>query len=215
MVKSSEKYKALSIKEFDKAAEKYETDSAGLYNMCKDDYPPILEEIEKLEFKTLLDAGCGTAPMISLLKEKFPERHYTGIDLSPKMIEQAQKKNLDNTEFVVGDCENLPFNENSFDIVINSQSVHHYPNPQAFFNSTYKVLKPGGKLVLRDNTYNKVRLWFANNCGLPIVNLMGYGDVKMLSLDEVQKFCDKAGLTVEKLEHQKNSRLHLVAVKKN
>ena len=41
--------------------------------MCKKDYPDILEELEKEEFSSLLDAGCGPAPMISLLSEKYPD----------------------------------------------------------------------------------------------------------------------------------------------
>jgi trans-aconitate methyltransferase len=46
--------------------------------------------------------------MISLLSEKYPNRHYTGLDLTPAMIEQAKKKNIPNANFVVGDCEKNP-----------------------------------------------------------------------------------------------------------
>ncbi|MFQ9212545.1 MAG: class I SAM-dependent methyltransferase [Eubacterium ventriosum] len=49
-------------------------------------------------------AGCGPAPMISLLSEKYPNRHYTGLDLTPAMIEQAKKIKIPNADFVVGDC---------------------------------------------------------------------------------------------------------------
>ncbi|ORX85170.1 putative methyltransferase type 11 [Anaeromyces robustus] len=212
---TSEKYKELTIKEFDKAAEKYEGNEAGVYKICRYDYPYMLEEIEKYgEFETLLDAGCGTAPMISLLKEKYPNKKYTGIDLSPKMIEQAKKKNLENTEFIVGDCENLPFQDNSFDIVINSHSFHHYPNVQDFFNEVYRVLKPNGKLILRDHTGNKLVQLFFNKFELPIANKFGKGDVKLYSEEEVRELCQKSNLYVETLEQRKHHRLHLVAVKK-
>ena len=50
MMKTDKEYKELSIKEFNKAAEKYESGNAGIYEMCKRDYPPILEEIRKTEF---------------------------------------------------------------------------------------------------------------------------------------------------------------------
>ena len=90
----NEEYKKLSIAEFTKAAGRYESNHAGIYEMCKKDYPDILEELEKEPFRDLLDAGCGPAPMISLLAEKYPDRHYTGLDLTPAMIEQAKKKNI-------------------------------------------------------------------------------------------------------------------------
>ena len=47
---NTEQYKALSVKEFTKAAEIYDSGHAGIYEMCKDDYPPILEELRKVEF---------------------------------------------------------------------------------------------------------------------------------------------------------------------
>ena len=67
-----EKYKELSIKEFTQAAKIYDSGHAGIYEMCKDDYPPILEELEKETFHDVLDCGCGTGPMIQLLHEKAP-----------------------------------------------------------------------------------------------------------------------------------------------
>ena len=101
MAKTNEEYKELSLKEFTKAAERYEGSKAGIYEMCKKDYPDILMELEKEPFEDLLDAGCGPAPMISLLSAKYPERHYTGLDLTPAMIEQAKKKHMPNATFVV------------------------------------------------------------------------------------------------------------------
>ena len=146
----NEEYKKLSIAEFTKAAGRYESNHAGIYEMCKKDYPDILEELEEEPFRDLLDAGCGPAPMVSLLAEKYPDRHYTGLDLTPAMIEQAKKKNISNATFVVGDCENFPFENDSFDTIICSMSFHHYPNPQAFFDSVKRCLRPNGRLVLRD-----------------------------------------------------------------
>ena len=91
---TDKEYKELSIKEFTKAARVYETDDAGVYRMCRKDYPDVLEELEKEEFTDLLDCGCGTAPMITLLQKKYPEKRYTGIDLTPEMIEVAKAKKM-------------------------------------------------------------------------------------------------------------------------
>jgi len=215
-MRTDQEYKELSIGEFTKAAKKYETNKAGVYKICRDDYPPILEELKerKSDFKDLLDAGCGTAPMLTLLSEEYPGRHYVGLDLTPEMIRVAKEKNLPNTELYVGDCENMPFESEMFDVVINSQSFHHYPNPQAFFDCVFRVLRPGGVFIMRDDTTeSKVMGWFANHIELPLANLIGKGDVKMHTLEEVQGYADTAGLVVDKLEARKKFRLHLVAHK--
>lgn len=211
---TSKEYKELSMKEFTKAAEIYESDNAGVYNMCKKDYPDVLAELEKEPFNDLLDCGCGTGPMLTLLHNKYPDKHYTGIDLTPKMIEVAKKKNMKGVELVVGDCENLPFAENSFDVVICCESFHHYPNPQDFFNSVYRVLRPNGRLVLRDVTMGtSFGRWFCNKIEIPLINLKGKGDVHMYNRNEVQELCKNAGLHMESFEKRGFCRLHCVARK--
>ena len=207
---NSKQYKELTIKEFTESADRYESNKAGIYEICKNDYPDILKELEKEKWDTLLDAGCGPAPMITLLSKKYPERHYTGIDLTPKMIEKAREKKIPNTEFVVGDCENLPFESNKFDVIICSNSFHHYPNPQNFFNSVYRCLKKNGRLILRDYTGNSLILWFFNHIEMPIANLAGHGDVGMLSEADVRKMAKKAHLKLELFEKRKGFRMHCV-----
>ena len=211
---TDKEYKELSIAEFSKAAKIYETDRAGVYKMCRKDYPDVLAELEKEEFTSLLDCGCGTAPMLTLLKEKYPDKRYTGIDLTPKMIEVARSKNMPDVDLVVGDCENLPFDEGSFDVVICCQSFHHYPNVQDFFDSVYRVLRPGGRLILRDMTANSAAArWFMNKIEMPIINLSGHGDVHVYGRDEVNDLCNNAGLKMELFEKRGFLRLHCVARK--
>jgi O-methyltransferase involved in polyketide biosynthesis/ubiquinone/menaquinone biosynthesis C-methylase UbiE len=208
---TSQQYKELSVREFTKAAESYESNHAGVYNMCKKDYPDVLAELEKEPFEDLLDCGCGPAPMLTLLHEKYPERHYTGIDLTPKMIEVAKAKHLPNVELVVGDCENLPFADESFDVVICCESFHHYPNPQDFFNSVYRVLRPNGRLILRDMTMKSAAVrWFCNTIEMPLAHLGGKGDVRIYGREDLQKLCQKAGLHMESFEKRGFCRLHCV-----
>lgn len=209
MARTSQDYKNLSIKEFTKVASKYESNNAGVYELCKKDYPDILAELEKEPFTDLLDAGCGPAPMVSLLSEKYPDRNYTGLDLTPAMIEQAKMKKIPNAIFVVGDCENFPFEDNSFDAIICSMSFHHYPNPQAFFDSVKRCLKPNGRLILRDmTTDNKIIEWLCNNIELPLARFIGKGDYKMASRETVTTCCKKSGLILERFEIRKGMRLH-------
>ena len=54
-----EKYKQLSIKEFTEAAKIYDSGHAGIYEMCKDDYPPILAELEKEPFPTMSSTAAA------------------------------------------------------------------------------------------------------------------------------------------------------------
>lgn len=115
MARTADECKQLSIREFTKAAKVYESGHAGIYEMCKDDYPQMLAELEREPFADVLDAGCGTGAVIELLHEKYPDAHYVGLDLTPDMIAVAQAKSLNGCEFVVGDAEDLPFPANSFE----------------------------------------------------------------------------------------------------
>lgn len=208
-----EQYKQLSIREFTKAAKVYETDHAGIYEMCKDDYPPMLAELEIDPFDNVLDVGCGTGPVIELLAKKYPEKHFVGLDITPAMIEVAQSKGLSNADFLVGDAENLPFGDESFDAVLCSNSFHHYPNPGAFLHEAHRVLRDGGKLILRDYTSNDVVVWLMNTFEMPLARLAGHGDVRILKMKEYRELVEAVGFAIEKLVAQKGFRAHLVAKK--
>lgn len=210
---TSEQFKSLSKKEFTKAAEKYEWDSAWVYKICRNDYPDILAEIKKEEFNDLLDVGCWTGPILTLLVKEYPDKHYVGLDLTPKMIEVAKSKKLKNVEFIVWDAEDLPFEKNSFDVIICSQSFHHYPNPKKFFDSVKKVLKPWWKLILRD-MYMWFLSYFINYIELPILNLIWYWDVRIYTKKDIQKLCDNSWLILECFKHKKRMRLHAIIRKK-
>lgn len=68
-----EKDKELSVKEFTQSARIYDSNHAGIYEICKDDYPPILAELEKEPFHDVPDCGCGTGSMIQLLHKKYSD----------------------------------------------------------------------------------------------------------------------------------------------
>lgn len=117
----------------------------------------VLDMVDLPEGSRMIDLGCGNGALTAKLAEKGYD--VIGIDDSAdwnkstgfyiagsergddrpfeKMIEAAKKKKLDGVCFVVGDCEKLPFEENSFDVVTCSMSFHHYPNPDKFFKSLH------------------------------------------------------------------------------
>lgn len=214
-IMTSEQFKKITLKEFDEAAEKFDDNDPGVYNMCRKDYPDVLVEVIKEPFSELLDAGCGTGAMLGMFKQDFPDKNYTGIDLSEKMIETAKRKKLAGVNFVSGDCEDLPFAENSFDVVTCSMSFHHYPNPEKFFQSLQRVLRPGGRLILRDMASKSgAMMWFFNYIEIPVLRtLLRKGDVHVYTKKDIQKLCDISGLKLELYEVRKGFRLHCVVRK--
>ena len=168
MARSAEELKQLSVKEFTEAAKIYESGHAGIYEMCKDDYPQMLDELALEPFEDVLDVGCGTGAVLELLHGEYPGKHLTGLDLTPKMIEAARAKQLGNVRFVVGDAEALPFESQSFDAALCSNSFHHYPHPERFFAEAARVLRPGGRLILRDYTSSDFVVWLMNTFELPL-----------------------------------------------
>jgi ubiquinone/menaquinone biosynthesis C-methylase UbiE len=76
-------------------------------------------------------------------------------DITPDMLAAARghltKNGCTNVGYVVADAEQLPFLEDSFDVVTCRIAAHHFPNPKAFVAEVRRVLKPGGRFLLVDN----------------------------------------------------------------
>lgn len=126
----------------------------------------------------------------------------------------GKKESYSKCNICRGDCENFPFENDSFDAMICSMSFHHYPDPQAFFESVKRCLRPNGRLILRDVTSdNKVLVWLMNTLEMPLANICGHGDVRVPTRDVVMKCCRKAGLKVKKIEIRKGMGLHCVVRK--
>ncbi|NJR64497.1 MAG: methyltransferase domain-containing protein [Leptolyngbyaceae cyanobacterium CRU_2_3] len=116
----------------------------------------LIEELLKWanirEVKQILDVGCGIGGSSLYLAEKF-HASVTGITLSPvqanRAIARSQAAGLSNqTTFQVADALNLPFADQSFDLVWSLESGEHMPDKRKFLQECYRVLKPGGKLLM-------------------------------------------------------------------
>ncbi len=207
-----ERHKTYSESQFDAVADRY--DQENYYWMVKEDYPAILSELAKEPFSSLLDCGCGTGAVLALLSREYPGARLTGVDLSSKMIARAAERALPNAGFLKGDCEELPFEDGSFDVVLCCHSFHHYPRPERFFAEAARVLKPGGRLILRDNTGGFFYLLRQNLYRIPKNNFKFHdGDVRFYSVEKVRSFCVDAGLAVECMEERDGHKLHGAARK--
>lgn len=205
---TEDEYKAKSIAEFTRAAERFDTTRAGVYRICRFSYAQAAQELAREPFGTLLDCGCGTGLLLERLLRRFPGIECTGLDLTPAMLEAARRKNLPRTRFVLGDAEDMPQGLGLFDAVICVNSLHHYPSPGRFFKSAARVLKPGGRLIIEDFTAEGAALFWVNRVELPLARLFGKGDVRALRRIEICRLCDEAGLRPEKMLRGPLLRLH-------
>ncbi len=100
----------------------------------------------------ILDVGCGVGGSTLYLAQRFGASGI-GITLSPvqaaRAKERAQLAGIsDRTDFQVADALNLPFIDNSFDLVWSLESGEHMPDKRKFLQECYRVLKPGGIFIL-------------------------------------------------------------------
>lgn len=106
---------------------------------------------DEVEGKLVLDAGCGTGIFSTIFANNGAGK-VTGIDISEGSLGTArslkEKFHLDNAEFQKEDMLNLPFTDESFDIVWAWGTVHHTTDPLAAIEELNRVLKKGGSLFL-------------------------------------------------------------------
>lgn len=106
--------------------------------------PMMKSMMPDLKDKRILMLGCGTGEE-SVLLESFgaDPKNIVGIDLSSNSIEIA-KKSYPDIEFIVGDMNSLPFDDNTFDFCYSSLAVHYSGTPNKVYNEVYRVLKSDG-----------------------------------------------------------------------
>ena len=95
---------------------------------------------------SILDLACGTGELAKLLLEQNPQQQITGVDISEAMLEIARNK-LDaypNVSLHNASVTSLPFDDNSFDLVICANAFHYFASPQLALAEMKRVLTPKG-----------------------------------------------------------------------
>jgi ubiquinone/menaquinone biosynthesis C-methylase UbiE len=108
-------------------------------------YDFVLNHLSLASATRLLDVGCGTGYFCSLANAKGI-KNITGLDATSAFIEEA-KKRLPAASFMVGEMEELPFKEESFEVVCGFNSFQYAANTKNALTEAKRVLVKGGKLV--------------------------------------------------------------------
>ncbi|MDX5324883.1 MAG: bifunctional demethylmenaquinone methyltransferase/2-methoxy-6-polyprenyl-1,4-benzoquinol methylase UbiE [Bacteroidota bacterium] len=112
----------------------------------------VVKRVRALQPQMVLDVATGTADLAIALNETGA-REIIGVDISAGMLEVGKKKvhqrSMDNTiRLLLGDSENLPFDDDQFDVVTVAFGVRNFENLEKGLSEIHRVLKPGGHIFV-------------------------------------------------------------------
>ena len=111
--------------------------------------------LKPIKDKEILEIGCGNGVQALYIYSRYNPLKITGIDLNKANIEIANSEkgqiDINNVRFMVDDAQNLThILSDSVDVLLNIESAFHYPDKSSFLKEVYRVLKPGGQLLIAD-----------------------------------------------------------------
>lgn len=115
----------------------------------KDQVLPLLGEINN---KQILDVGAGNGRLSSKLAKLGAE--VTALDVSEEMLKSLKRKSK-KIEIILAEAESLPFDNDSFDVVVATFLIVHLKDLKLFFDEVYRVLKPGGLFLVTNINQRK------------------------------------------------------------
>ncbi len=108
-----------------------------------------------LKDKSILEIGSGRGGGLSFIAKNFPLKSALGVDLNHRAANFCNKfYKIDGLSFKQGDAQNLDIADKSFDVVLNVESSHRYPDMPAFLGQVKRILKLGGYFLYTDFRYD-------------------------------------------------------------
>jgi demethylmenaquinone methyltransferase/2-methoxy-6-polyprenyl-1,4-benzoquinol methylase len=119
-----------------------------------------INQLKQLAPQQVLDVATGTGDVAIMTRKMLKPRHITGIDISEGMLEIGRKKIeklglSQQIQLQKGDSENIPFGDNRFDAITVAFGVRNFQNLDKGLKDMYRVLQPGGKLVVLEFSKSK------------------------------------------------------------
>ena len=115
----------------------------------------------------VLDVACGTGDLTQALARRTEARSITGLDFTRAMLDVAEQKKrrdprLQGISYIVGDAMALPFADGSFDAVTIAFGIRNVQEPRRALAEFFRVLRPGGRLVILEfhRPRNRLVRWF-------------------------------------------------------
>lgn len=126
----------------------------------------VVGELKKYHPKGIIvDVGCGPGYLVAVMAKSFPKLHIIGVDISEEMTRVAAH-NLSSlgfsrqVEFRQGDVQKLPLEDDAVDFVVSTLSLHHWQDPARALREIYRVLKPGGQVLIFDLRRDSRRFFY-------------------------------------------------------
>src|SRR5216684_1223379 len=149
--------------------------------------------------RSVLDVACGPGILSAAIANTA--RDVVAFDLTPQMLKKAAQRcaaaGLDNVTFREGNATELPFADAAFDAVVTRLSVHHFDRPSRVMSEIFRVLRPGGSLVIADVISSEVAAEAELQNAIEI--LRDPSHVRMLPGSELAALVRGAGFAIESL----------------
>ncbi|WP_099158031.1 class I SAM-dependent methyltransferase [Virgibacillus ndiopensis] len=167
------------------------------------DLPLMIEWLNPETTMIALDIATGGGHVAKQLSGHVG--NIIATDLTEEMLENtAQHLNsFNNISYKVADAENLPFDDNAFDIVTCRIAAHHFPNPEKFVSEVSRVLKSGGQFIFIDNIAPEDHALDKFNNTLE--KMRDYSHVRSRTVSEWKNIFDEYGLKILKEETRKKT----------